>query len=170
MIAFIIYLISFYIIQQLDKEVLNAWGTGEGELANETSLIKRYCKKECMEASTTAPLLLTTTIAGECEKVGVPHSCHFLFYETSLTDSQVGIILLIGSLLILCTALVLIVKILNSMMKGTQWPCDYKKIKSYLSSSWMYWYYISIAAAQIGPYHIVHLRFIFLYRKNGSDH
>ncbi|ROT81759.1 sodium-dependent phosphate transporter [Penaeus vannamei] len=61
------------IVIQLDKEVLNAWGTGEGELANETSLIKH---------------------------------------------SQVGIILLIGSLLILCTALVLIVKILNSMMKG----------------------------------------------------
>ncbi|XP_047489248.1 sodium-dependent phosphate transport protein 2B-like isoform X1 [Penaeus chinensis] len=106
------------IVIQLDKEVLNAWGTGQGELANETSLIKRYCKKECIEASTTAPLLLTQTGASECEKVGVPHSCHFLFYETSLTDSQVGIILLISSLLILCTALVFIVKILNSMMKG----------------------------------------------------
>lgn len=128
MFVFIIRLMIYKIIQQLDKEVLYAWGTGEGELANETSLIKRYCKKECMEVSTTASLLSTS----ECEKVGVPHSCHFLFYETSLTDSQVGIILLIGSLLILCTALVLIVKILNSMMKGTQWLCDYKKFISNL--------------------------------------
>ncbi|XP_071532209.1 sodium-dependent phosphate transport protein 2B-like [Panulirus ornatus] len=102
---------------QLDKQVLTDWSTGQGSKVNETSLIKKYCKKECMELSTTATSIITTETA-KCTKVGVPNSCHFLFYQTSLTDSQVGIILLIGSLVILCSALIAIVKILNSMMKG----------------------------------------------------
>ncbi|XP_045603191.2 sodium-dependent phosphate transport protein 2B isoform X2 [Procambarus clarkii] len=119
------------LIIQLDKDVLTAWSTNQGALVNETSLVKKYCKKSCMvfsstsepvatstalAASTTA-LAASTTAAG-CVKVAVPNSCHFLFYQTSLTDAQVGIILLICSLLILCSALIAIVKILNSMMKG----------------------------------------------------
>ncbi|KAG7166439.1 Sodium-dependent phosphate transport protein 2A-like 2 [Homarus americanus] len=105
------------LVVQLDKSVLMAWSTGKGPLVNETSLIKKYCKKACLEITTTASATtdLSTT---ECIKVPVNNSCNFIFYQTSLTDGQVGIILLISSLVILCSALITIVKILNSMMKG----------------------------------------------------
>ena len=42
----------------------------------------------------------------------------FLFSDTGLSDWKVGLILLILSLLVLCSCLIGIVKILNSMMKG----------------------------------------------------
>lgn len=41
-----------------------------------------------------------------------------LFANTTLPDLAVGLILLAASLLILCTCLILIVKLLNSMLKG----------------------------------------------------
>ena len=87
-------------------------------------MIKQYCSYD--KVSVTEGISNITEIASkvpeECvdnpSKVGVPGSCNFLFYETSMTDMQIGIILLVISLVILCTALVLIVKILNSMLKG----------------------------------------------------
>ncbi|XP_064116781.1 sodium-dependent phosphate transport protein 2B-like [Macrobrachium nipponense] len=113
------------LVVQLDKNVLKAWSTGIGELANATTLIKKYCKYECATSSTIAPVtrssLLTTSLRAtpkSCGKVGVENSCFFIFYNTSLSDVQIGVILLIASLIILCSALVVIVKILNSMMKG----------------------------------------------------
>lgn len=110
-------------IVQLDKAVLHDWSLGDGCLVNETSLIKRYCKFDKPDFTTEFPL---TTLSGlttlmpieDCEEYGIEHSCSFLFYETNLSDVQVGIILLISSLFILCAALITIVKILNSMMKG----------------------------------------------------
>ncbi|XP_011237320.1 sodium-dependent phosphate transport protein 2C isoform X4 [Mus musculus] len=44
--------------------------------------------------------------------------CHHLFAGSKLTDLAVGFILLAGSLLVLCVCLVLIVKLLNSVLKG----------------------------------------------------
>ncbi|XP_029392452.1 sodium-dependent phosphate transport protein 2C isoform X2 [Mus pahari] len=44
--------------------------------------------------------------------------CHHLFAGTKLTDLAVGFILLAGSLLVLCVCLVLIVKLLNSVLRG----------------------------------------------------
>lgn len=41
-----------------------------------------------------------------------------IFVNTNLSDLAVGLILLFCSLLILCTCLILIVKLLNSMLKG----------------------------------------------------
>lgn len=41
-----------------------------------------------------------------------------IFVNTSLSDMAVGLILLACSLLALCTCLILIVKLLNSMLKG----------------------------------------------------
>lgn len=41
-----------------------------------------------------------------------------IFVSTNLSDLAVGLILLACSLLILCTCLILIVKLLNSMLKG----------------------------------------------------
>ena len=50
---------------------------------------------------------------------GVENSCHYLFYQTSMSDRTVGVILLVISLTILCSSLVCIVKILNSLLKGS---------------------------------------------------
>ncbi|KAI4880327.1 hypothetical protein NFI96_022638 [Prochilodus magdalenae] len=47
--------------------------------------------------------------------------CKHLFAHANLPDLAVGLILLALSLLVLCTCLILIVKLLNSMLKGP-WP------------------------------------------------
>lgn len=41
-----------------------------------------------------------------------------LFVDVNLSDMAVGLILLALSLLVLCSCLILIVKLLNSMLKG----------------------------------------------------
>lgn len=41
-----------------------------------------------------------------------------LFVSTGLSDLTVGLILLAGSLAVLCTCLLLLVKLLNSLLKG----------------------------------------------------
>lgn len=46
------------------------------------------------------------------------HAGNHIFVYVNLPDLAVGIILLALSLLILCTCLILIVKLLNSMLKG----------------------------------------------------
>lgn len=106
------------LVVQLDKHVLTDWSVG-GCLENATSLIKTSCAKKKSSTATTAVASISTpaTPIESCVK-DPDGTCHFLFYDTSLTDTQIGIILLIGSLIILCTALIIIVKILNSMMKG----------------------------------------------------
>lgn len=38
--------------------------------------------------------------------------------DTGLSDLAVGLILLAGSLVVLCTCLILLVKMLNSLLKG----------------------------------------------------
>ena len=106
---------------QLDKKILKCWSLGFK--MEEDSMIKEFCSYTKANSSS----LITTpkpniTIPEECvsnpNKIGVPDSCSFLFADTGMTDMQIGIILLVISLVILCTALIFIVKILNSMLKG----------------------------------------------------
>ena len=47
----------------------------------------------------------------------VPPGWH-VFVDTHLSDLAVGLILLAGSLAVLCSCLVLLVKVLNSTLKG----------------------------------------------------
>ena len=123
-------IITFF---QLDGDVLRCWGLGEW--LEKDSMIQEFCEftqndTEIATAttvalySTTYDLELTTLSIDPCpansSEVGVADSCNFLFYQASMSDSQVGIILLIASLVMLCTALIIIVKILNSMLKGTR--------------------------------------------------
>ncbi|KAF2361946.1 Sodium-dependent phosphate transport protein [Trinorchestia longiramus] len=113
------------LIIELDSVVLKCWGLGEW--LEKDTMIKQFC-----ESYTNSSLevnlqnVVNSTVSsgsGFCiedpTEVGVEHSCHFLFYGTALTDSQVGIILLVASLIILCSALIIIVKLLNSMLKGS---------------------------------------------------
>ncbi|XP_073792165.1 sodium-dependent phosphate transport protein 2A isoform X8 [Danio rerio] len=56
--------------------------------------------------------VLTTSLHMNAEK------CTHLFVETRLSDLAVGLILLVCSLLVLCTCLLLLVKLLNSLLQG----------------------------------------------------
>uniref|UniRef100_A0A6A7FVX6 Sodium-dependent phosphate transporter n=3 Tax=Hirondellea gigas TaxID=1518452 RepID=A0A6A7FVX6_9CRUS len=76
---------------QVDKNVLKHWSHNDPDYVN-ASLIKKSCK-------------------------GGP--CDFLFADTTMSDQTVGLILLFFSLLLLCICLILIVKILSSIMKGS---------------------------------------------------
>uniref|UniRef100_A0A4W5ML81 Sodium-dependent phosphate transport protein 2B n=1 Tax=Hucho hucho TaxID=62062 RepID=A0A4W5ML81_9TELE len=82
-------------IIELDKTVISDIATGDAAARNK-SLIKIWCKTE---------------------KITV-RPCNHIFAYANLPDLAVGLILLALSLLILCTCLILIVKLLNSMLKG----------------------------------------------------
>ncbi|XP_051892991.1 sodium-dependent phosphate transport protein 2B-like isoform X1 [Pristis pectinata] len=120
------------LIVQLDRSVINDIATGNPAAANK-SLIKEWCKTttELVEKNVTVPNELNCTSSEFCwsdsnntwtlknmsETINV-EKCHHLFLTTTISDLGVGLILLAGSLLILCTCLILIVKLLNSMLKG----------------------------------------------------
>ncbi|XP_032888221.1 sodium-dependent phosphate transport protein 2B-like [Amblyraja radiata] len=120
------------LIVQLDKSVLNDIATGNPAAANR-SLIKEWCKttNEMVEKNVTVPNSLnctspefcwmdgnnTLTLKNISETIYI-QKCHHLFVNTTISDLGVGLILLAGSLFILCSCLILIVKLLNSMLKG----------------------------------------------------
>ncbi|XP_066222688.1 sodium-dependent phosphate transport protein 2C isoform X2 [Saccopteryx leptura] len=107
-----------HLIVQLDAEVITSSATGN---ATNSSLIKRWCgtraettpgnSSDCVNTSGPCPVM-----NGSATMEQLP--CHHLFAGTGLTDLAVGFILLAGSLLVLCTCLVLIVKLLNSVLRG----------------------------------------------------
>ncbi|KAK2505155.1 hypothetical protein MC885_004199, partial [Smutsia gigantea] len=107
-----------HLIVQLDTDVITHSAIGN---TTNSSLIKQWC-------GTRGP---TTSGSSDCgtDALGPypkPSSsatveqlpCHHLFVGTTLTDLAVGFILLAASLLVLCTCLVLIVKLLNSVLRG----------------------------------------------------
>nr|XP_030870051.2 sodium-dependent phosphate transport protein 2C [Gorilla gorilla gorilla]XP_055206229.1 sodium-dependent phosphate transport protein 2C [Gorilla gorilla gorilla] len=105
-----------HLIVQLDSDMIMSSATGN---ATNSSLIKHWC------GTTGQP---TQENSGDCGAFGpctenstAPADrlpCRHLFAGTELTDLAVGCILLAGSLLVLCGCLVLIVKLLNSVLRG----------------------------------------------------
>lgn len=65
--------------------------------------------------------LLTCTLANQQTLNVFVTAGEFLFENTGLEDWAVGLILLFISLAMLCGTLILLVKILNSVMKGKRW-------------------------------------------------
>ncbi|XP_053337792.1 solute carrier family 34 member 2b isoform X2 [Clarias gariepinus] len=120
-------------IIELDSSVINDIAVGDPSARNK-SLIKIWCKKEKITS------LVNITVESEANcTAGVPcwmennqtwwtqknitetinlEKCGHLFASANLPDLAVGLILLALSLLVLCTCLILIVKLLNSMLKG----------------------------------------------------
>ncbi|XP_047663475.1 solute carrier family 34 member 2b isoform X2 [Tachysurus fulvidraco] len=119
-------------IIELDSSVISGIATGDLSARNK-SLIKIWCKK--MKVTT----LMNVTVPEQANcTVGVPcwtegnqtwtqknitetinlKKCSHLFASANLPDLAVGLILLALSLLVLCTCLILIVKLLNSMLRG----------------------------------------------------
>ncbi|XP_036970001.1 sodium-dependent phosphate transport protein 2B-like [Acanthopagrus latus] len=119
-------------IVQLDQSVISGIATGDPEARNK-SLIKRWCltftnttlKNVTVpgpENCTSASLCwvdgnITTTLKNISETYNIK-KCTHLFVNVNLPDLAVGLILLALSLLVLCSCLILIVKLLNSMLKG----------------------------------------------------
>ncbi|XP_060103276.1 sodium-dependent phosphate transport protein 2B [Heteronotia binoei] len=120
------------LIIQLDKAVISAIATGD-ESASNRSLVKTWCDPQTspIAENTAAPLPENCTSPDLCwidgnstwtlknsSNAEYSTKCNHIFAGTTLHDSAVGVILLALSLLVLCTCLVLIVKLLNSVLRG----------------------------------------------------
>nr|XP_055061730.1 solute carrier family 34 member 2a [Misgurnus anguillicaudatus] len=108
-------------IIELDESVLSGSAIGDPEAKNK-SLIKIWChtaKNTTLQNVTAENCTIFSCweLKNVTEIINIK-KCNHIFVNTNLSDLAVGLILLFGSLLILCTCLILIVKLLNSMLKG----------------------------------------------------
>uniref|UniRef100_A0A3Q2WMM3 Solute carrier family 34 member 2a n=1 Tax=Haplochromis burtoni TaxID=8153 RepID=A0A3Q2WMM3_HAPBU len=119
-------------IIELDASVISGIATDDPEAKNK-SLIKRWCQTftntTLMNVTVpgpencTSPSLCwvdgnyTFTLKNVSQTYNIK-KCTHLFVDVNLSDMAVGLILLALSLLVLCSCLILIVKLLNSMLKG----------------------------------------------------
>uniref|UniRef100_A0A8C1AF53 Sodium-dependent phosphate transport protein 2B n=2 Tax=Cyprinus carpio TaxID=7962 RepID=A0A8C1AF53_CYPCA len=125
-------------IIELDTSVIRDIATGDPAARNK-SLVKIWCKTEKITVRMCKLNLVNITVPGfanctpgalcweedgqiwtqenqtETNNLG---KCTHMFVYANLPDLAVGLILLALSLLALCTCLILIVKLLNSMLKG----------------------------------------------------
>uniref|UniRef100_A0A8P0PQ29 Sodium-dependent phosphate transport protein 2A n=1 Tax=Canis lupus familiaris TaxID=9615 RepID=A0A8P0PQ29_CANLF len=103
------------LIIQLDKSVITSIATGDESLRNH-SLIRIWCHPDPMGVPTLMPRAEANTsrMPGNASM----EKCNHIFVDTGLPDLAVGLILLASSLMVLCTCLILLVKMLNSLLKG----------------------------------------------------
>ncbi|XP_006517240.1 sodium-dependent phosphate transport protein 2A isoform X1 [Mus musculus] len=101
------------LIIQLDKSVITSIAVGDESLRNH-SLIRIWCHPDTTEASTS---MSRVEAIGSLANTTM-EKCNHIFVDTGLPDLAVGLILLAGSLVVLCTCLILLVKMLNSLLKG----------------------------------------------------
>ncbi|XP_061595247.1 sodium-dependent phosphate transport protein 2A-like [Cololabis saira] len=97
------------LIIQLDRSVITAIATGDQSARNK-SLVKQWCQ--------TATFKDNETSCGSCNPSEHRYKCGHLFVDCSLSDVAIGVILLTCSLLVLCSCLILLVKLLNSLLRG----------------------------------------------------
>uniref|UniRef100_A0A8C5P7N0 Sodium-dependent phosphate transport protein 2B n=1 Tax=Leptobrachium leishanense TaxID=445787 RepID=A0A8C5P7N0_9ANUR len=97
------------VIIQLDKKVIEDIAAGKEEAKNK-SLVKSVCGYMNESVSEDMNCNFTNCLS--------PFKCSHIFANTTLPDLAVGLILLALSLFVLCLCLILIVKLLNSMLKG----------------------------------------------------
>ncbi|XP_060069065.1 sodium-dependent phosphate transport protein 2B-like [Ylistrum balloti] len=80
------------------------------------TLLKLCCKSETPEALNVT--FSNVTLALEEQGKVCVESCQFLFKDVGLGDTEIGAILLVIALFLLCTCLFAIVKLLNSLLEG----------------------------------------------------
>ncbi|KAK0134901.1 Sodium-dependent phosphate transport protein 2A [Merluccius polli] len=101
----------------LDKAVITSLAMGEESMRNH-SLVRRLCPTTVvMAVENTSQLNVTWLDKNLTAKVNL-QKCRHLFASTQLSDLVVGLILLAGSLAVLCACLLLLVKLLNSLLEG----------------------------------------------------
>uniref|UniRef100_A0A3Q3H0F7 Sodium-dependent phosphate transport protein 2A n=1 Tax=Labrus bergylta TaxID=56723 RepID=A0A3Q3H0F7_9LABR len=105
------------LIIQLDKCVITGIAMGNEDMRNR-SLVKEWCQTdhvmvmECLHCCLLH--ICEFDVKQDQESVFIKH----LFVSTGLSDLSVGLILLVCSMAVLCTCLLLLVKLLNSLLKG----------------------------------------------------
>ena len=107
------------LIIQVDKKVITKIALGKAE-SGDVSLIKN-CKVDIIvENNNSFTNETTNKVYYKLVNETVPGTpkCSFLFADTSLSDTEVGIIFLVISIVLLCICLIGIVKILHSMLRG----------------------------------------------------
>ncbi|XP_047444277.1 solute carrier family 34 member 2b [Mugil cephalus] len=116
-------------IIQLDKKVIEEIAMGKPEARNK-SLIKIWCKTQenttfwnkTMDHCPNGSLCWATgggfLVEMNETETKYLEKCKHLFVNVDLSDVAVGLILLALSLFVLCSCLICIVKLLNSMLKG----------------------------------------------------
>ncbi|XP_067314185.1 sodium-dependent phosphate transport protein 2A [Pseudorasbora parva] len=120
------------LIIQLDKSVITGIALGDESMRNH-SLVKVWCKSSVFLSSVNVTAAAAHNCSSEmhCGKdkdlTWITHNitsqintekCQHLFVDSGLSDLAVGLILLAGSLMVLCSCLLLLVKVLNSTLKG----------------------------------------------------
>ncbi|KAJ8015306.1 hypothetical protein DPEC_G00024760 [Dallia pectoralis] len=120
------------LIIQLDKHVITSIAMGDESMRN-SSLVKHWCKSDLVTSFVNVSSfgLVNCSSTHLCWVEGNNtwftqnltsetnfQKCKHLFVDTQLSDLAVGLILLAGSLGSLCTCLVLLVKLLNSLLQG----------------------------------------------------
>jgi len=111
-------------IIQIDKSVLKCWALGE---CQDQRLLKEYCDKSVNNA--TISNMTTEEISNA--------KCQFLLNFESLPDVYLGMIVFLISFTFLTICLLLIVKLLNSLLKGAVADLAKKTINS--DFSWAPW-------------------------------
>ncbi|XP_076607129.1 sodium-dependent phosphate transport protein 2A-like [Chaetodon auriga] len=118
-------------IIQLDRSVIAAIAARDHSVRNK-SLVKQWCQTTTMTVlvsysvshfmSSYCLFLLAfqdnETSWGTHNLSEHTQKCRHLFVDCSLSDLAIGLILLACSLLVLCSCLILLVKLLNSLLKG----------------------------------------------------
>ncbi|KFQ47361.1 Sodium-dependent phosphate transport protein 2A, partial [Nestor notabilis] len=103
------------LIIQLDKSVITGIATGDESLHNRSLIRVCHCSTKGIES-------LQNITRQKCQPQPLSQLCcgagEHLFTDTPLPDLAVGLVLLAGSLIVLCTCLILLVKLLNSLLKG----------------------------------------------------
>ncbi|XP_069892586.1 sodium-dependent phosphate transport protein 2A isoform X2 [Dipodomys merriami] len=156
------------LIIQLNKSVITSIATGDETLRNH-SLIRIWCHPDTIEGKVNKARILPASPWG---KEGLQSSasmsmsrveanssqplrnvtmekCKHIFVDTGLPDLAVGLILLAGSLVVLCTCLILVVKMLNSMLKGQVAKVIQKVINTDLPApfTWVTGYFAMVVGA-----------------------
>ncbi|XP_072252486.1 sodium-dependent phosphate transport protein 2A [Leuresthes tenuis] len=103
------------LIIQLDKCVITGIAMGNEGMRNR-SLVKEWCHIDSFMFAGNG----STENCGLSNNMSLPSriKCRHLFASTELSDLTVGLILLAASLVVLCTCLLLLVKLLNSLLQG----------------------------------------------------
>ena len=129
------------LIIQLDKNIIKKIALGD-KSADSKSLIKICKPKITIEEVNKTVNSSYMLIVNETKET--PAKCKFLFAGTTLSDTEVGIIILVVSIILLCICLVSIVKILHSMLRGqmakiikktvnADFPGPFKHLTGYLA-------------------------------------
>ena len=127
------------LIIQIDKKIITNIALGK-EGSEKKSLIKNCISKtsENITVKNETDFEYNKTVTKETIK------CSFLFAGTTLSDTWVGVILLVVSIVLLCICLICIVKLLHSMLRGqmakvikktinADFPGPFKHLTGYLA-------------------------------------